>query len=96
MGMQQRERGKISMENKSMLIYSQEIKYWFDLPRKPLLIMLKSSVRGYQNASIRLLPEGHKSYKQSHIQGTALLAHCWDCSLVWLPNYLITGKLSCQ
>lgn len=60
------------MENKSMLIYSQEIKYYLGLPRKPLLIMLESFVRGYQSASIRLLPEDHISYKQSHIQDTAL------------------------
>lgn len=104
MDMQQWERKKIRMENKSMLIYSQEIKYWSGLPRKPFLILLKSFVRGYESTSVRLLPEDHISYKQSHRQDTAPWLAVQSAALfgslitsVCVPPLRgNTGKLSCQ
>lgn len=104
MGMQQWKRRKIDMEKKSMLVYSQEIKYWFGLPRKPSLIMLKCFVRGYQSIPTRLLHEDHISYKQSRTQDTALWLAAQSAALFGslitsvcvLPLTGNTGKLSCQ
>lgn len=75
--------GKISMDNKSMLIYSQEIKYWFGLPRKPWPIMLQSFVRGYQSA---IAWESHMLQTKLCTRHSSI-ACWWECSIVWLLNY---------
>lgn len=81
--MQKWERGKISMDSKSMLIYSQEIKYWFGLPRKHLLIMLQSFERGFQSA---IAWEPHRLQTKPCTRHSSM-ACWWECSIVWLPNY---------